>query len=100
MKKIFAMLLALAIMVSCLSAAFAEVTNPPRRYREGMKNGYINGLPNGLKDGEKRESASPEGRGASYSLTIANVGEVTTSATPSSWQTALMKVVLPAPILP
>ena len=63
MKKIFAMLLALAIMVSCLSAAFAEVTNPPRRYREGMKNGYINGLPNGLKDGEKRESASPEGRG-------------------------------------
>ena len=64
MKKLFTLLaLALAVMVFCLFAACAEETNPPRRYREGMKNGYINGLPNGLKDGDKRESASPDGRG-------------------------------------
>ena len=62
MKKLFT-LLALAVMVFCLFAACAEETNPPRRYREGMKNGYINGLPNGLKNGDKRESASPGGRG-------------------------------------
>ena len=33
-----------------------------------------------------------------YSLTMANVGELMVSSTPSSSQMALMKVVLPAPI--
>ena len=37
---------------------------------------------------------------ASYSFTMAKVGEVTVSPTPNSSQTAFIKVVLPAPILP
>ena len=43
--------------------------------------------------------SSPEGS-ALYSFTMANVGEVITSSTPSSSHTALMKVVFPAPIFP
>ena len=54
----------------------------------------------GLGDGGTISPPS-EGPGeAVYSLTMAKVGEVMTSSTPSSSQMALMKVVFPAPILP